>query len=73
MNTTIQNTTDLLGFLISQSESRKDWFGYSQQRLTGIQLAHHIAANHADKMTPSEIIQYVNELNNLMYKNLIKG
>lgn len=73
MTTTIQNTTDLLGFLIAQSEMRKDWFGFSQQKLTGIQLAHQIAANHADKMSPSEIIQYVNELNNLMYKNLIKG
>jgi hypothetical protein len=27
-NTTIQNTNDLLGFLVQQAEDRKEWFGY---------------------------------------------
>lgn len=73
MNTTIQNTTDLLGFLLAQSELRKDWFGFAQQKLTGIQLAHQIAANHADKLSPEEVVAYVTHLNTSLYKNLIRG
>ena len=73
MTTTIQNTTDLLSFLQAQSESRKDWFGFTQQKMTGIRLAHEIAAMHADKMTPSQIVQFVMDLNNLIYKDMIRG
>ncbi|CAB4183848.1 hypothetical protein UFOVP1102_13 [uncultured Caudovirales phage] len=73
MTNKIQNTNDLLNFLIVQSESRKDWFGFFEQKLTGIQLAHLIASNHADKMQPSEIVKYVIELNNLIYKDIIRG
>ncbi|CAB4133905.1 hypothetical protein UFOVP263_51 [uncultured Caudovirales phage] len=72
MNINSQN--DLLGFLISQSTSgQKNWFGFAEQRLTGINLAHEIAANHADKMTPDEIVDYVITLNNTIYNKLIKG
>jgi len=35
--TTIQNNKDLLHFLIDQAGSgKKDWFGFSEQKITGI-------------------------------------
>lgn len=68
----IQNTNDLLSFLANQSESRKDWFGFTQQRLTAVNLAHEIAKNHADKMTPKEVVQYAVELNDNIYQTIIK-
>ena len=70
----IKNNNDLLGFLIAQSGSgQKNWFGFAQQRLTGINLVHEIAANHADKMTPDEVVDYVVLLNNNIYQKLIKA
>jgi hypothetical protein len=74
MNTTIQNNQELLNYLINQANSgTKNWFGFGQQRITGINLAHSIAANHADKMSPDEIVDYVIKLNNNIYHKLIKG
>jgi hypothetical protein len=73
METKIQNTNDLLGFLVTQSESRKDWFGFHQQRMTAVTLAHEIARHHADKMTPEEVVTYALELNNKIYHKIIKG
>ncbi len=71
---TIQNTNDLLGFLANKAiEGQKDWFGFHEQRLTAISLAHDIAKNHADKMTPSQVVAYVKELNNQLYQKVIKG
>lgn len=73
MTTQIKNNNDLLGYLIEQSlMTPKGWFSFSQQKITGITLAHAIAANHADKMTPSEIVQYVIDLNNEIYNSIIK-
>lgn len=72
-NTTIQNTGDLLGFLVGQSEVRKDWFGFSQQRMTAVTLAHEIAAMHAPVMSPSEVVAYALALNNEIYNKIIKG
>jgi hypothetical protein len=73
MDTTIQNTNDLLAYLVAQSESgNKQWFGFLQQKITGISLAHQIAVNHADKMTPDEIVDYVVKLNNVLFTRLIK-
>lgn len=73
MSATIQNTNDLLGFLLSQANSgQKNWFGFQQQRMTGISLAHQIAAIHADKMSPAEVVDYVKELNNQIFTKLIK-
>jgi len=71
-DTTIQNTNDLLGFLVNQAETRKDWFGFTQQKMTAVSLAHEIAARHADKMTPSEVVDYAKELNELIFHRLIK-
>lgn len=74
MNTTIQNTQDLLNFLIAQSNSgSKDWFGFKQQRVLGINVAYKIAENHADKMSPEEVADYVHRLNNAIFSKLVKG
>lgn len=71
---TIQNNQDLLNYLLAQANSgTKNWFGFAQQRITGINLVHEIAANHADKMTPEEITDFVIKLNNSIYQKLIKG
>lgn len=73
MTTQIKNNGDLLGYLLEQSlVAPKSWFGFPQQKLTGIALIHAIAANHADKMSPSEIVQYVIDLNNEIYNGIIK-
>ena len=73
MTTQINNNGDLLGYLLEQSlTAPKSWFGFPQQKLTGISLVHAIAANHADKMSPQEIVQYVNDLNNEIYTGIIK-
>jgi len=73
MTTTIKSNNDLLGYLIEQSvHSPKGWFSFSQQKMTGIALAHAIATNHADKMSPSEIVQYVTDLNNEIYNGIIQ-
>lgn len=69
----IKNSNDLLTYLWTQMDSgQKNWFGFSQQRITGINLAHQIAAIHADKLTPKEVVEYVVELNNEIYKTFIK-
>jgi hypothetical protein len=70
--TTIQNTNDLLGFLINQAESRKDWFGFTQQRLTAVSLAHDIAKNHANTMSPEEVVDFAVRVNDAIYQNIIK-
>lgn len=70
----IKSQQDLLGFLITQAGSgQKNWFGFAEQRLTGINLAHEIAARHADKMSPSQVVEYVVALNNCIYTKLIKA
>jgi hypothetical protein len=72
---TIQNNSEaLLNYLITQANSgTKNWFGFQQQRLAGIHLAYEIAKNHADKMSPEEVADYVTKLNNAIYSKLIKG
>jgi len=72
MTVTIKDTNDMLNFLVAQSDSRKDWFGFTQQRITAITLAHAIAARHADKFTPDQIVDYVYTLNNALYQKIIK-
>jgi len=70
----IQNNTDLLAYIIEQSSSgQKNWFGFQQQKITGINVIYDIAKNHADKFTPDEIVEYVMKLNNAIYHKLIKG
>jgi hypothetical protein len=72
MTSTIQNTNDLLGFLAQQADQRKDWFGFLQQRIATITLAHEIAKTHADTMKPSEVVAYAMELNQLLYDKIIR-
>jgi hypothetical protein len=60
--------------LVSQASSgSKNWFGFHQQRLAGIHIAYEIAKNHADKMTPDQIAEYVLKLNNAIYIKLVRG
>jgi len=72
----IQNNSDLanyFSYLVSQADSGvKDWFGFQQQKVMGINLAYEIAARHAHIMSPDEITNYVKALNNSIFNNLIK-
>ena len=71
--TTIQNNTDLLSYILSQAGSgNKNWFGFPQQKITGIHTVYEIAKNHADTMTPEEVVEYVIRLNNSIYHKMIK-
>lgn len=68
----ITDSNDLLGYLESQAATGdKQWFGFLQQKIIGVTLAHQIAANHADKMTPEEIVEFVVALNNQIYFKII--
>lgn len=71
---TVQNNSqDLLNFLISQANSgQKNWFGFQQQKIAGINVAYEIAKNHADKMTPEQVAEYAFRLNNAIYSKLVK-
>lgn len=84
--TTIQDTDDLLKFIlsqpvsenallsyiVSQADLHKNWFGFTQQKITGIALAHGIARHHADKMTPEEAVEYAMAVNQSIYDKIIK-
>lgn len=70
--TTIQNSNDLLAFLEKEAEKRPDWFGFRQQKLTAINLAHEIAARHANTMTPDQVVKYATEVNERIYHQIIK-
>lgn len=68
------NSEALLHYLVTQANSGvKNWFGFQQQRIAGINLAYKIAERHADKMTPDEIADFALKLNNAVYNKLIKG
>lgn len=72
---TIQNNSqDLINYLVSQANSgQKNWFGFQQQRIAGINVAYEIAKHHADKMTPEQCADYALKLNNAIYNKLVKG
>lgn len=71
--TEINKNSDLLGFLVMKMASeKKDWFGFSEQRVTGINLVHEIAKHHADKMSPQDVVDYVKDLNDAIYQGFIK-
>ena len=74
MTTQIKNSDDLLSYLVSQANSgQKNWFGFQQQRIAGINVAYEIAKHHADKMTPEQCAEYALRLNNAIYNKLVKG
>lgn len=68
----IQDTGDLLSYLITQSSERKDWFGFTQQRITAISLAHEIARNHANTISPEQAVDYAIALNEAIYQKIIR-
>jgi hypothetical protein len=70
--TTVKDNTDLLSFLVGQADSSKNWFGFTQQRITAIALAHDIARHHADKLTPEQSVDYAIALNQVIYDKIIK-
>jgi hypothetical protein len=70
--TTIKDNTDLLSFLVGQADSSKNWFGFTQQRITAIALAHDIARHHADKIPPEKAVDYAIALNQAIYDKIIK-
>lgn len=70
--TTVKDNTDLLSFLVGQADSSKNWFGFTQQRITAIALAHDIARHHADKLTPEQAVDYAIVLNQVIYDKIIK-
>lgn len=73
-NVDIKSTNDLLSFLMSQASSgQKNWFGFLEQRIAGVDLVYKIAANHADKMTPQDIVAFVKELNDEIYEQILKA
>ena len=72
MTVEIKDSNDLLTFLVTQAESRKDWFGFTQQRITAVALAHDIARHQADKMTPDQVVHYAIDLNEAIYHKIIK-
>jgi hypothetical protein len=69
----VKDSNDLLNFLVSQSDSSKNWFGFQQQRITAISLAHEIAKNYADKLTPDEVVDYAIAINESIYHKIIKA
>lgn len=70
---TKQTNKELIKYLLAQSVETKRWFGFVQQKITGVNLAHEIAAAHADKMTPEQVTDYVIRLNNLIYQKIIRS
>jgi hypothetical protein len=70
--TTIQNNNDLLNYLITQSETgKKDWFGFPQQKILTMNLAYEIAKNHANHLSPEQVVDYVLDLNNNIFKKIV--
>ena len=67
----VKDSNDLLNFLVAQSDSTKNWFGFTQQRITAIALAHDIARNHADKIGPEQAVDYAVALNQAVYDKII--
>lgn len=68
----VKDSNDLLNFLVNQASASKNWFGFTEQRITAISLAHDIARNFADKITPEEAVAYATELNQAIYDKIIK-
>ncbi len=72
--TTQNNSNDLLTYLVIQANSgAKDWFGFRQQRILGINVAYRIAERHADKLSPEQVADYAFRLNNAIFTKLVKG
>lgn len=67
-----QASDDLLSYLVAQAQTgAKNWYGYPQQRILNIKLCNEIAAAHADKMTPKQVVDYVLELNDMIFRRIV--
>lgn len=72
--TTINNSNDLLSYVVGLAATgQKNWFGYPQQRVAGIYLAYEIAKNHADTLTPEQVVDYVQRLNTAIFHKILRG
>lgn len=64
----------MLDYLVNRANSgAKNWFGFPEQRITGIALAHEIAKLHADKLSPEDCVDYAQRVNNAIYEKIIKS
>ena len=70
---TLHHINTVPALILDAAMTKKDWFGFHEQRITAILLAHEIAANHADKMSPDEIVDFALMLNHKIYHKIIKG
>jgi hypothetical protein len=69
----IQDNSDLLNYLVSKADSGvKNWFNFQEQKVAGISVCYEIAKNHADTMTPDQVVEYVADLNNAIYNKFFK-
>jgi hypothetical protein len=68
----VKDSNDLLTYLVAQASGSKNWFGFTEQRITAIALAHDIARNHADKIGPEQAVDYAVALNQAVYDKIIK-
>ena len=74
MTLEVKSSNDLLAFLDRHKDTDPNrWFSFAQQRMTGVALCHAIAANHADKFSPEQIVDYVVSLNNAVYTKMIRN
>ena len=74
MNTQNSGSNDLLAFIIAQANSgQKNWFGFQQQRIAGIDVVYKMAIVHGDKMTPEQVVDYVIKLNNTIYDKMVRA
>ncbi len=47
-------------------------FQFWKQRLTAVSLAHEIAKNHANTMSPEEVVDFAVRVNDSIYQHIIK-
>lgn len=64
----------LLDYLVNRANSgKKDWFGFPEQRITAIALAHDIAKIHGNTKTPEQCVDYAIRLNDACFHKIIKN
>ena len=74
MNTHNSGSNDLLAFIITQANSgQKNWFGFQQQRIAGIDVVYKMAIAHGDTMSPEQVVDYVIKLNNTIYDKMVRA
>lgn len=71
----VKNNSDaLLNFLIARAASgEKNWFGFLEQRIAGVDLVYRIAVQHANTMSPQDVVDYVLKLNDEIYQKMLRA